>query len=344
IEDNSDWNSNTWVREQNGEAKAVSKNRTWGYSVGGPVGRPGGDNKLFFFYSHEYRPSEGGGQIDRHRLPTALERQGDFSQTRDNQGRLIGALRSPITGEDYPNNVIPASEQYAPGMAILNMYPMPNTTESAANGWRHWESPRPVVKNLTQQPAIRLDYRFLPALRVTGKYSRQRDRQRITPGSMAGFNDTLQPWPYITNYGVTVNYTLNPTTFIEATYGSIKNELAGGGNTSGGLLVGDAANKNTYLADLPLIYPDAGIVDPRYYQMEGLQRGVEAGAASFFDGTRVNLPQRFGWGGLVPSGPTNFAYPGWLNVNKTQDVAISLTKVAGRHTIKAGFYNNHSFK
>src|SRR5690606_26238047 len=141
IEDNSDWNSNTWAREQNGEAKAVSKNRTWGYSVGGPVGRPGGDNKLFFFYSHEYRPSQGGGEIDRHRLPSALERQGDFSQTRDNNGRLIAPLRSPITGELYENNVIPASEQYAPGLAVLNMYPMPNVEATAANGWRNWESP-----------------------------------------------------------------------------------------------------------------------------------------------------------------------------------------------------------
>ena len=40
----------------------------------------------------------------------------------------------------------------------------------------------------------------------------------------------------------------------------------------------------------------------------------------------------------------NQRYPGWLNINRTQDVAISMTKVAGRHTIKAGFYNNHSYK
>jgi len=60
---------------------------------------------------------------------------------------------------------------------------------------------------------------------------------------MPGFNDVLVPWPYITNYGVTVNYTFNPTTFIEATYGSIKNELAGGG--SGGLLVSPKANRLT---------------------------------------------------------------------------------------------------
>ena len=37
-------------------------------------------------------------------------------------------------------------------------------------------------------------------------------------------------------------------------------------------------------------------------------------------------------------------YPGFLNVNATKDVAMSLTKVAGRHTLKAGFYNNHSRK
>ena len=42
--------------------------------------------------------------------------------------------------------------------------------------------------------------------------------------------------------------------------------------------------------------------------------------------------------------PPNQRYPGWLNINRTQDVAASITKVMGRHTLKAGFYNNHSFK
>ena len=161
---------------------------------------------------------------------------------------------------------------------------------------------------------------------------------------MPGYNDVLQPWPYITNYGVTVNYTINPTTFLEGTYGSIKNELAGGGNPGGGLLINPVANRLTNLADLPLIYPDAGAVDPRYYQMEALNRGVDAGGAVYFDGTRVNLPPLFQWGNRIGSSPPNLSYPGWLNVNQTKDVAFSLTKVAGRHTIKAGFYNNHSFK
>jgi Carboxypeptidase regulatory-like domain len=79
IERNSDWNSNSWANTQNGDPKPVSKQRDWGYSVGGPAGKPGGANRLFYFYSHEFRPREIGGDINRFRVPTALERQGDFS-------------------------------------------------------------------------------------------------------------------------------------------------------------------------------------------------------------------------------------------------------------------------
>src|SRR4029079_12223589 len=66
----------------------------------------------------------------------------------------------------------------------------------------------------------------------------------------------------------------------------------------------------------------------------------------------MNLPPLFNWGSRVvggdgtcgASGPTCQRYPGWLNINRTQDFNVSLTKVAGRHTFKGGFYNNHSFK
>ena len=38
----SDWNSNSWANVQNGDPKPVSKQRDWGYTLGGPIGRPGG--------------------------------------------------------------------------------------------------------------------------------------------------------------------------------------------------------------------------------------------------------------------------------------------------------------
>ena len=53
IERNSDWNSNTWANIKNGDPKPVSKQRDWGYSLGGPIGKPGGANRLFFFCSHD---------------------------------------------------------------------------------------------------------------------------------------------------------------------------------------------------------------------------------------------------------------------------------------------------
>ncbi len=335
IEDNSDWNTNAWHHTENGVAKPVSRQRTWGYSVGGPVGRPGGDNRLFFFYGHEYRPTSSGGTVDRFRLPTALERRGDFSQSLDNLGRPIPAIRNPLTGQPYPGNVIPARDLYAPGLAILDIYPMPTGPQVAPNGY-NYESVRPLDRNLLQQPVVRLDYQFSPALRVTARYSGQRERQRIVPGTMPGVNDALVPWPYISNYGVTVNYALGATTFLEGTYGTVASAVAGGG-----LLAGPTAGS---LPALPLIYPDAGIVDPRSYQYEALQRAAAQGAASFFDGTRVNLPPNLVWGGLVANPPTNFSYPAWLNTHRVQDVAMALTKVAGGHTLKVGIYNNHSFR
>ena len=334
----SDWDTNSWTNQQNGEPKTKNTSQRWGYSVGGPVGRPGGDNRLFFFYSHEFRPSTSGGTIRRYRFPTALERTGDFSESLDNRGRPIPALLDPATGEPFPGNVIPADRLYQVGLNILSRYPLPNVEQTAPNSY-NWERAEDNVDRLTQQPAFRVDYQLSPALRFSVKYSGQRQKKQVIAGRIPGFTDALNPYPYIHNWAATANYTINPTTFIEGTYGMIQNRLAGPGST--GIQMADSANRlNSGLSDLPLIYPDAGVVDERYYQYKALT-DIDP---PYFDGTRVLLPPRMSWGSLIGSAPPNQQYPGWLNINRTQDVAISLTKVAGRHTIKAGFYNNHSWK
>ena len=61
------------------------------------------------------------------------------------------------------------------------------------------------------------------------------------------------------------------------------------------------------------------------------------------------VPPNFAWGSRVSNNNPNYAppntpFPGFLNINATDDISISLTKVAGRHTIKSGFYNTHSYK
>ena len=79
-----------------------------------------------------------------------------------------------------------------------------------------------------------------------------------TPGLIPGFTDVLTPYPFITKYSVTANYMLTPTTFLEGTYGFIRNELTGGNES--GILMNESANRLNGLAAFPLLYPDAGIV------------------------------------------------------------------------------------
>ena len=127
------------------------------------------------------------------------------------------------------------------------------------------------MKQLTQQPAIRLDYQLSSKLRFTGSTPAQRARRLTTPGLIQGFTDVFNPYPFITNYAFTANYMINPTTFIEGTYGFIRNELAGG--NEGGILINDAANRlKTSACDFPLLYPDAGEVDPRVLRLRSAGR------------------------------------------------------------------------
>ena len=60
VERNSDWNANSRTSTSStATRRRCSRQREWGYSIGGPVGKPGGNNKLFFFYTQEFEPRTG---------------------------------------------------------------------------------------------------------------------------------------------------------------------------------------------------------------------------------------------------------------------------------------------
>ncbi len=207
-----------------------------------------------------------------------------------------------------------------------------NVTQVAGTNY-NWQIPAPTYNQLTQQPAVRLDYQMTQKVRVTGKYSGQRARSMDTPGLIPGFSDVFVPHPFITNYGVTVDYSVTPTTFLEATYGQIKNELAGG--NEGGILYDDESNRNKSLANFPILYPQAGVLDQRYYANKIMQETTPP----FWDGKSLNLPPTFGWGSHIGASPTQQRFPGFLNINHTQDVAFNMTHVMSRHTISGGAYS-----
>ena len=340
VERNSDWNENTWANANNNIPKTIQKERDWGYSLGGPVGKPGRNNKLFFFYSHEYRPRTSGRQVNRFRVPTLAERAGDFSASTDQNGNPIPNLFDFTTGGTFANKVIPSGRLYQPGLAILKLWPEPNTTGLNYN----YEVELPTVHTLIQQPAMRLDYQPASKWRLTGKYAGQMRSKELNsiggaaaPGTgtrIPGFNDYIEPYPWIGTISVTNNFTVNPTTFIEATYGWVQNQL-------GSMIVTDVSNRfNAGLGGLPLLFPDAGVIDSRYYE----NKPLKAVGTPYFDNGRILLPPTFAWGNRVANAPPNLGFPGFMNINRTQDFSISLTKVTGPHTLKGGFYLNHSYK
>jgi hypothetical protein len=240
-ERNSDWNTNTWANARNGVAKTLSKQRDIGYSIGGPVGKPGGANKVFFFYTQEFRPRTSANAVNNFRLPTALERVGDFSQTLDNNGNLFNAIYDASSGLPKSSCVqggvttacyqdggvlgkIPLSKLYGPGLALLNQFPMPNVTQTTGSSFNYASEP-PVQKSLTYSPVVRGDYQATNTLRLTGKLSAASARILPAIGSIPGFNDQIQQFPLSFNWAVTANYVLSKSTFLEATYGFNQNRL-----------------------------------------------------------------------------------------------------------------------
>lgn len=324
VERNSDWNSNTKVNKLNGDPKGISKQREWGYSVGGPIGKPGGSNKLFFFYAHEYQPRTSGNNVVRFRMPTTLERQGDFSQTTDNNGNLYNAIYDASTGLPKTQCVqggataacfqdggvlgrIPGSRLYQTGLNILKTFPLPNTTSTPGQVY-NYEITRPSESLLAYQPAVRLDYQPFHTLRTSIKYTGWKQRKETVNGSIPGFNDSLMQNPHVSTLVVTANYNLNATTFLEGTWGRSSNEQAGCALTGNGPQFCTGAlpmNENSNLISaglggLPFLFPDASIINPEYYAY-GVFNDVRP---PIWDGTRLQMQPNYTWGGRV-SNATN---------------------------------------
>ena len=89
----------------------------YGFSVGGPVIK----NKTFGFFSYERNLSHGGG-FSQFSVPTAAERQGNFSHDFNSDGQLITIYDPTTTAPDpanpgkyirtaFPGNIIPTTEQ-----------------------------------------------------------------------------------------------------------------------------------------------------------------------------------------------------------------------------------------
>ena len=141
---------------------------TYGANLGGPLlGRQ--NKKLFFFYSLEAPIVKRPQSVQNWRMPSALEREGNFSQTFDAQGRLIN-IRDPrkvglacnaVNGGPgcFEGNIIPASMINPAHMqAMLKLMPLPEYDPRTTQGNYNYDT-----EELTDVPKLnnvaRIDWR-----------------------------------------------------------------------------------------------------------------------------------------------------------------------------------------
>jgi hypothetical protein len=162
------WNATNFFNNRAGLPKPFYRYSTLGGTLGGPIPRvPGAGGKLFFFYSVDDTQVKDVNALRRYTMPTALERAGDFSQTRRPNGTLIQVI-DPLTGQQFPGNRIPTDRLDSRGVAMLNLLPLPNT---AGEPGFNFVLQEPSIDHPRRQQMARVDYRPTSRDSLSVKYS-----------------------------------------------------------------------------------------------------------------------------------------------------------------------------
>jgi hypothetical protein len=196
-----------WTNNRSGLKKTPLRYNQFGGSLGGPVLLPGyrGRDRTFFFTNYEgIRYSSA--TTAQTRVPTALERAGDFSQTyivnpanrqivpvqlfdpattRPNPAGA-GFVRSP-----FPSSVLPSSRLDSVSLKALSFAPLPTRTPDDPTGLNNYASaPRSSVVN--DQFTIKIDHQISSNNRLFARYSRN-NVSNVDPPLTFGTDNIADP-------------------------------------------------------------------------------------------------------------------------------------------------------
>ncbi|MGH9373843.1 MAG: carboxypeptidase regulatory-like domain-containing protein, partial [Vicinamibacterales bacterium] len=342
-------NSLEWDRERtcnatNGTSPLCEKPRyrydNAAFTLGGPVLVPGttfneNRDKLFFFYSLDLLPRTDPFVVNS-TMPSALERNGDFSQTFNNAG-VLRHIRDPLTGLPcnvnsggpgcFPGNIIPQNRMHSMGRQMLNFFPLPDPAlvgNPVTQGQYNYQFAGETDK-LRRDNVVRVDWNIRPGTtfytrlqfgkEVFGRGFYNATNPALIAGNGLAFPLTEGSYDINTaGYVSTLTHTFSPTTVLEVIAGT------------------NWAEQDVY----PLTQTDLDAIDYRV---------ILPGHRQYFEGNNPNsiLPNMSFAGsnalpntrGVAIGQGQNFP---WLASNDTHNFSVNLTHLRGPHNFKVGFF------
>jgi hypothetical protein len=322
---NDSLNANSYFNNLAAHPRALYRYNYYGFDVSGPIYLPkwlGGfnrsRNKLFFFYNEEWynqlTPQASAINVE---MPTAAERNGDFSQSADGNGKPIivrdsgnclGANGSG-TPVPFPGNIIPKSCFFPGAQAVLNLFPMPNTT---IGGSQYNYTSQISSKYPRREDIVRIDYMITDKHRLSGRFINNYDDQILTYGTTTLSDNfpTLGPANRSGsgyNMALTLTSSITPTLINEAMFGHgifVTNIVAATNGYSRA-----ATGINT-----PLLFPQAN--------------------------APYDIIPSMTFGGLTNQTSPSVSINGspFFQQIPSYNVTDNVTKIIGKHTIKTGIY------
>ncbi len=314
-------NANDFFTNKAGRERVPYRYNIASYSIGGPVILPKFDklrNKLFFFFNQEFQRQVVQYGTRRQTMPTAREREGDFSNSRQANGTLWN-VNDPLANKTlFPGRIVPPSRLTATGKNILNLFPMPNYLDPDTVNqyqWNYFVSKAAPYPRRTE--TARLDFSPKQNWQIYGSVSNNSDKQN-------------------TLYGIWVdgslNFPLTPIVFEQPG----KLWTLHSTNNIGATMFNDfsvAFSQNT-LTYGPL---DPSVLDRTKLGINIAQRNPALNT--------LNLIPNMTFGGIPnAANPSISDGTPYLNQNTIYSVIDNVSKISRTHTYKFGFYFEHTLK
>jgi hypothetical protein len=297
------------------------RHNDFGYDVGGPIKK----DRLFFFWSEEWRRIVVNSGPVITVAPTALELEGNFSQS------LIQPI-DPTTGQPFLNNTIPPGRLDQNAQLLLATYfPQPTPNYSLDNLYNFISQ----APNFTRwrEESMRIDAKLTDKWSLFGRYT-QDTNLLSNPYDIWGDN----PFPYVGgstqnfpmyNWAVHVTYAPRPTLFTEFSVGmyfandkSLENSPLSSKNRAPGLTLQQVFPLDE-LDRIPTMYfgyPYAGIVEQWYFHNDAFSIPFQS------DTTWIHGRHTIRFGAVfTPEGKSELANPSNNNTNGSYTFLGELT-------------------